>query len=53
MVDTMRAFGLADETPSAGFLVPLIETYGFDEIPRALGLVGTRHARGKVAIRMA
>ena len=33
--------------------VPLMQTYGFDEIPQALGLVGTRHSRGKVAIEMA
>ena len=33
--------------------VPLMHTYGFDEIPQALGLVGTRHSRGKVAIVLA
>ena len=33
--------------------VPLTQTYGFDEIPQALGLVGRRHSRGKVAIAMA
>ena len=33
--------------------VPLMQTYGFDEIPQALGLVGKRHSRGKVAIGMA
>jgi hypothetical protein len=33
--------------------VPLRQTYRFDEIPQALGLVGTRHLRGKVAIGMA
>jgi NADPH:quinone reductase-like Zn-dependent oxidoreductase len=33
--------------------VPLTQTYGFDEIPQALGLVGDRHSRGKVAIRIA
>jgi hypothetical protein len=30
-----------------------MQTYGFDEIPQALGLVGNRHSRAKVAIRMA
>jgi hypothetical protein len=36
-----------------GLGIPLMQAYGFDEIPQALGLVGTRHSRGKVAIRMA
>ena len=33
--------------------VPLTQTYGFHEIPQALGLVGARHSRGKVAIQIA
>ena len=30
--------------------VPLTKTYAFDELPQALGLVGERSSRGKVAI---
>ena len=30
--------------------VPLTRTYTFDELPEALGLVGERSSRGKVAI---
>jgi NADPH:quinone reductase-like Zn-dependent oxidoreductase len=33
--------------------VPTTETYGFDELPEALGLVGKRRSRGKVAVRIA
>jgi D-arabinose 1-dehydrogenase-like Zn-dependent alcohol dehydrogenase len=36
-----------------GLGVPLMQTYGFDGIPEALGLVGTRHSRGRVVILMA
>jgi hypothetical protein len=30
--------------------VPLTKTYTFDQLPEALGLVGKRSSRGKVAI---
>ena len=33
--------------------VPLTRTYSFEELPEALGLVGKRTSRGKVAIAIA
>jgi hypothetical protein len=30
--------------------IPVTKTYAFDELPEALGLVGQRSSRGKVAI---
>ncbi len=33
--------------------VPLTKTYGFNQLPEALGLVGKRSSRGKVAITIA
>ena len=41
---------LADE---GSLTVPITKTHGFDELPEALGLVGQRASRGKVAIRIA
>jgi hypothetical protein len=32
--------------------VPVTRTYGFDEAAEALGLVGDRRSRGKVAVRV-
>jgi NADPH:quinone reductase-like Zn-dependent oxidoreductase len=32
--------------------VPIKQTFAFDELPRALGLVGTRSSRGKFAVRI-
>jgi hypothetical protein len=31
-------------------MIPVTKTYTFDELPEALGLVGDRSSRGKVAI---
>lgn len=33
--------------------VPVTQTFSFDELPNALGLVGSRSSRGKLAIRIA
>src|SRR5204863_4237260 len=33
--------------------IPLTKTYSFDALPEALGLVGKRRSRGKVAIAIA
>ena len=32
------------------FTVPITRTFAFDELPEALGLIGKRRSRGKVAV---
>jgi NADPH:quinone reductase-like Zn-dependent oxidoreductase len=58
-IDAANILGQADPGPYAEVLlmaadgsltVPITRTYPFDELPEALGLVGKRRSRGKVAI---
>ena len=44
-----EVLGLAGD---GALTVPITRTYGFDEAPEALGLVGERRSRGKIAIRV-
>jgi NADPH:quinone reductase-like Zn-dependent oxidoreductase len=47
------AFTRAVDLVARGELaVPITRTYGFEKIPEALGLVGSRSSRGKIAIRI-
>jgi NADPH:quinone reductase-like Zn-dependent oxidoreductase len=61
-VSVTNVFGQSDPTAFAEVMrlsaegalaVPITKTYGFDDLPEALGLVGKRASRGKVAIRIA
>jgi hypothetical protein len=54
-------FGQSDPRPFArvvamaadgSLMVPIRQTFGFDELPEALGLVGTRRSRGTFALRI-
>jgi hypothetical protein len=48
------AFSRVVQTAGDGELqVPLRQTFSFDELPNALGLVGSRSSRGKFAIQIA
>ena len=58
-IDAANILGQADPGPYAEVLrmaadgsltVPITRTYTFDELPEALGLVGKRRSRGKVAV---
>jgi NADPH:quinone reductase len=58
-ISLANVFAQADPAPFAEVVrlagegsvtVPLTKTYAFDELPQALGLVGQRSSRGKVAI---
>ena len=58
-IDAANVFGQADPTLFAEVLrmaadgsltVPITRTYAFGELPDALGLVGKRRSRGKVAV---
>jgi NADPH:quinone reductase len=58
-ISLAKVFAQADPAPFAevvqlvgegSLTVPLTKTYTFDELPMALGLVGERRSRGKVAI---
>lgn len=61
-IDAANILGQADPGPYAEVLrlaaegsltVPITRTYAFDELPEALGLVGNRRSRGKVAVTIA
>jgi NADPH:quinone reductase-like Zn-dependent oxidoreductase len=61
-IDAANILGQADAGPYAEVLrmagdgsltVPITRTYTFDELPEALGLVGKRRSRGKVAVTIA
>jgi NADPH:quinone reductase len=58
-IDVTDVFGQSDPGPFArviamaadgSLMVPIRQTFGFDELPEALGLVGTRRSRGKFAV---
>jgi NADPH2:quinone reductase len=58
-ISLAKIFAQADSVPFAevvrlaangSLTVPLTKTYAFDQLPEALGLVGQRTSRGKVAI---
>jgi NADPH:quinone reductase-like Zn-dependent oxidoreductase len=58
-IDAANVLGQADPGPYAEVLrmaadgsltVPITRTFTFDELPEALGLVGKRRSRGKVAV---
>ena len=58
-ISVASVFGQSDPAPYAqvvrlaaegSLTVPLTKTYTFDQLPEALGLVGKRSSRGKVAI---
>jgi NADPH:quinone reductase-like Zn-dependent oxidoreductase len=58
-IDAANVLGQADPGPYAEVLqmaadgsltVPITQTFTFDELPEALGLVGKRRSRGKVAL---
>jgi NADPH:quinone reductase-like Zn-dependent oxidoreductase len=58
-IGAANVLGQADPGPYAGVLrmaaegsltVPITRTFTFDELPEALGLVGKRRSRGKVAV---
>lgn len=49
-----QPFGAVMQLAAEGSLtVPITKTYAFDELPQALGLVGKRSSRGKLAIIVA
>ena len=48
-----EAFANVIEMAGEGTLtVPITRTFSFEELPEALGLVGKRRSRGKVAVRI-
>jgi NADPH:quinone reductase-like Zn-dependent oxidoreductase len=58
-IEVTDVFGQSDPGPFArvvamaadgSLTVPIRQTFGFDELPEALGLVGTRRSRGKFAV---
>jgi NADPH:quinone reductase-like Zn-dependent oxidoreductase len=58
-IDAANVFGQADRGPypevlrmaaDGSLTVPITRTFTFDELPEALGLVGKRSSRGKVAV---
>lgn len=58
-IGAANVMGQADPGPFAGVVrmagdgsltVPITRTFGFDELPEALGLVGKRRSRGKLAV---
>jgi NADPH:quinone reductase-like Zn-dependent oxidoreductase len=58
-IDAANVLGQADPGPYAEVLrmasdgsltVPITRTFPFDELPEALGRVGKRRSRGKVAV---
>jgi zinc-binding alcohol dehydrogenase family protein len=51
--DPQKFAGALQLAAEGSLAVPITETYGFDELPEALGLAGKRHTRGKSAIRIA
>jgi NADPH2:quinone reductase len=44
---------LAERVASGVLKLPQIRTFGFDETPEAMGLLATRHVRGKLVVTMA
>lgn len=60
-ISASNVFWGADPSPLAGLVqmaaegklqVPITQTYAFDQLPEALGLVGSRSSRGKFAITL-
>jgi threonine dehydrogenase-like Zn-dependent dehydrogenase len=51
--DASRFTAAVQLAADGGLRVPITRTVAFDELPEALGLVGKRSSRGKVAVTIA